>query len=100
MNDVPEVEDENAEVTEDMVLEIELESSDIDMIQCYELVSSANYGELSLAGMLCYEPNKDYEGEDRFGYRAYDEEGGYSEVATISITVEGGTIIRKDMQVR
>ena len=53
-------------------------------------MSSANYGELSLSGdVVSYEPNKDYEGEDRFGYRAYDEEGGYSEVATISITVEG-----------
>ncbi|MBQ3063561.1 MAG: S-layer homology domain-containing protein [Clostridia bacterium] len=68
---------------------LQAEDADGDALY-YEICSYPTNGSVSLdtvTGKFVYEPAEGYHGEDSFTWRAQDENGGYSEPATIQVTV-------------
>lgn len=76
---------------------IELSACDAegDAIAGYELVTQPAFGSVSQDGaMVTYTPVKDYSGYDQFEFRAFDDNGNFSNIAKVTIAVilpfEGG----------
>ena len=65
------------------------EDPDVDSLH-FEIVSYPQNGTVALnaaTGQFSYLPGEDFSGDDSFTWRVQDERGGYSEVATVNVTV-------------
>ncbi len=61
-------------------------------------ITDPNTPLVGYGNQVIYTPDKDYIGQDIFTYKAYDggtpPYGGYSNIATVSITTQGGTLVQ------
>jgi len=95
-NVAPEAADDFYEMTEDGLLTIDgpgvlANDHDVpaDVLQAL-LVENVQHGTLTLKadGSFTYAPEANFNGPDRFTYQAQDDDGGLSEAATVSLSVQ------------
>lgn len=89
VNDPPSVVNRSMTTAEDTPASIGLTASDVDSsVFSYEVVSQPANGTATISGSnLTFTPAKDWSGTTTLTYRARDDAGAYSNVATITITV-------------
>lgn len=89
-NSLPEVEDLDVVMLEDSDTQVELKATDSDgTISRYGITTLPAHGTLRGSGSKrTYTPSKDFFGTDSFAYVAIDDQGGVSQPAVVSITVD------------
>ncbi len=89
INCLPTANDLNVVTDYESSVAVSLEANDSDgSIEAYEIVSAPANGSLTGSGsQRSYEPDAGFFGSDSFTYRAIDDAGASSNVATVSITV-------------
>ncbi|WP_240921769.1 tandem-95 repeat protein [Metapseudomonas otitidis] len=90
VNDAPVTADQAKETDEDQSVNGKIVASDVDGDKLtYTIQSGVNHGSLLLntvTGEYTYTPNKDYNGNDAFTIRVYDDKGAYADsVVTIKV---------------
>lgn len=88
-NEIPTASDDAVSIDEDSSLELALNSVDSDgSIVAFHISSSTSNGSVVIEGSRAiYTPNADFNGTDSFTYQAEDDSGAYSNVATVTITI-------------
>ena len=87
-NDVPVANPLTITTNEDTAVAVVLDASDLDGTIASYNVFDPNNGSLSgEAPNLTYTPNPDFFGSDTFSYSATDDQGGVSNTASVSVTV-------------
>ena len=89
-NSIPEVEGMEVVLLEDSNVQVELKATDADgTIKRFGITTLPAHGTLSGTGSKrTYMPSKDFFGTDSFAYVAIDDQGGVSQPAVVSISVE------------
>lgn len=89
VNDVPTVMNQTVNVSEDMTQNIFLMAEDVDGDPLtYTIVDMPTNGSVSgNSNSVTYTPNPDFTGTDRFTWRANDDKGGMSALATVDIII-------------
>lgn len=89
-NSLPVVESLDVVMLEDSDTQIELKATDTDgTISRFGITTLPAHGTLSGSGSKrTYRPSKDFFGTDSFAYVAIDDQGGVSQPAVVSITVD------------
>ena len=89
-NSLPAVEDLDVVMLEDSDTQVELKATDTDgTISRFGITTLPAHGTLSGSGSKrTYRPSKDFFGTDSFAYVAIDDQGGVSQPAVVSITVD------------
>jgi len=87
-----------AENSENNILDVLANDDDEDgYIAGFTITSNPTYGTIAIKGelccpyshTLCYTPGPDFLGEDSFTYKIVDNQGAWSNIATVTITVTG-----------
>ncbi len=89
-NSLPAVEDLDVVMLEDSDTQVDLKATDTDgTISRFGITTLPAHGTLSGSGSKrTYRPSKDFFGTDSFAYVAIDDQGGVSQPAVVSITVD------------
>jgi VCBS repeat-containing protein len=94
VNDPPRANNDNAVTNEDMAVEIDVLANDSDSdgsvnasTVTIESLPSHGSAAVNANGSITYTPAEDWSGADSFTYSVADNEGTYSEAATVSITI-------------
>lgn len=89
VNDPPAVANRTLTTAEDTPANLGLTASDVDSsVFIYEVVGQPANGSATISGStLTFTPAKDWNGTTSLTYRARDDAGAYSNVATVTITV-------------
>ncbi|WP_246004382.1 tandem-95 repeat protein [Marinimicrobium koreense] len=97
VNDAPVAEDNAATLQEETPHEVNVLGNDSDVdgsldTASVEVVSAPSDGSTAIdtaTGAITYTPDENFDGNDSFTYRVTDNEGAWSNVATVSMTVQG-----------
>ncbi|WP_027330129.1 tandem-95 repeat protein [Marinimicrobium agarilyticum] len=97
INDAPVADDNAATLQEETPHEINVLGNDSDVdgsldIASVEIVSAPSDGATTIdttTGAITYTPEENFDGNDSFTYRVMDNEGLWSNAATVNLTVEG-----------
>ncbi|WP_347330753.1 tandem-95 repeat protein, partial [Marinimicrobium locisalis] len=97
VNDAPVAEDNAATLQEETPHEVNVLGNDSDVdgsldTASVEVVSAPSDGSTTIdtaTGAITYTPEENFDGSDSFTYRVMDNEGLWSNVATVNLTVQG-----------